>query len=234
MLRGRRGRPSGCGPLPSGQPRARSSFAERAERRSPSRRSCVSAALSSRGPPPVSSTSTSAHCEITVSSPRVWAETSSEAISASEAPALSTRVTTWRRVLIRATGRSASPRVYPRTRPASRAGTRRPPRPSGTRISCRVLPPAGSFRCQPGSLPPRRRRRVTPLRISRMSPVSKYSASRICSSGPEAPATLGSPPSRGTVVPGGASYFISVSLTVVLMPGHYPGDRTVNIPRSRR
>jgi hypothetical protein len=45
-------------------------------------------------------------------------------------------------------------------------------RPGGRRTSSRLSVPAGSLRCQPSSLPPRRRRRVSPERASRWSAVS--------------------------------------------------------------
>lgn len=73
------GRPAGASAL--------ASFAECPAGRRPLCRSRLAAAFSRRGPPPVSSTSTSCQCVRVVDSPIVRAETSSVATSASEVPA---------------------------------------------------------------------------------------------------------------------------------------------------
>ena len=99
-------------------------------------------------------------------------ETSSVATSASAAPDASRSARGRRAVVISATGTSACPRAYARTSVASSAGTRRPARPSGKRISRREPASSGSFRCHPASPPPWRRRSVTPARTRRRSEVS--------------------------------------------------------------
>ena len=56
---------------------------------------------------------------------------------------------------------------------AAASGTVRVARPSGRRTSERASVPAGTFRCQPASSPPVRRRRVRPAAARRRSAVSK-------------------------------------------------------------
>ena len=76
-----------------------------------------------------------------------------------------------RRVRSITTGPVSAPRRIPATGPSSARGAFLTARPSGACSSRRAVP-AGSFRCQPASGPPVRRRSVTRARSSRRSPVS--------------------------------------------------------------
>ena len=108
-----------------------------------------------------------------------FAVTRSSLTSANTFPASPINRCTTRRVVSVATGRSSRSRTQPPRWASSSGGTPWSSSRNGSASSARSSPPCGSFRCQPASDPPVRRRSVIPAVASASSGVSQYTASSV-------------------------------------------------------
>ncbi len=143
-------------------------------------RSSSSAAESAPSEP--APTSSSSHSRQFCSESPAVAVTRSSQNSASSVSSGACSMETVRSVSIRATGCSERSRTMANTMSRSSSGTLSRAAVIGSRTSVRASAPAGSFRCQPASVPPVRRRRVILCAARSWFGVSKYTASR-CATG---------------------------------------------------
>ncbi|CQD21207.1 hypothetical protein BN970_04927 [Mycolicibacterium conceptionense] len=180
----------------------------------------ASRSIKSSGTSAVSSSSSHSR-QLCSSPPMAEAVTRSSQNSASAVPSEPCSTCTLRRVLIRATGESGRSRTMASTTSRSSSGTVSVAVPSGVRTSVRVSVPAGSFRCQPASGPPVRRRSVMRCAARSRSGVSKYTASRCWVSVRATSATAERPSNEGETVFSVTANFRSTSvyLAVLDLPG---------------
>ena len=194
-----------------GSPSARLSFDREVAGRAPAcSRWSPTAWSNSRSSPPMSSTSSSRH----VVAPAVMDEavTWSSQTSAIGWPAESSSRWTRRWLRTLAAGTSSASRQCSTSRSRSDAGIEVGESPIGSWISTRSPGARSNLTCHPSSSPPSRRRSVMPARSNRRSAVSKYSASRSCSTGSATDATPSTESRPVTTTRSSTSNLVSISV----------------------